>query len=229
MPNEPRVSTDLASLGIVTVADLLAHLGDVPPERVRFRPIPGKATAQDVLDIDAHEDRFCELVDGVLVEKATGLLKGLVATQLSERLVNFVTPRRLGLVTGEGGMMRLLTTQVRIPDVAFLSWDRLPGRRVPSEQIPAVVPDLAVYVISPGNAAAEMAFRRREYFEAGTRLVWMIDPRDRSAVVYVGPEQATTLNDADDVLGGGDVLPGFELPVRELFALLDEYGERVSP
>jgi hypothetical protein len=54
------------------VADLLAQLGDIPAERVRISPAPGTATEQDVIDIEAQEDRLCELVDGVLVEKVMG-------------------------------------------------------------------------------------------------------------------------------------------------------------
>jgi hypothetical protein len=56
-----------------TVADLLKRLGDIPPERVWFRPVPGTATEQDVLNIEAHQNRLCELVDGVLVEKTVGV------------------------------------------------------------------------------------------------------------------------------------------------------------
>jgi tRNA A37 methylthiotransferase MiaB len=59
----------LASVTIETVADLLESLGDIPPERIRMRPLPGTATEDDVLAVHASEKRLCELVDGVLVEK----------------------------------------------------------------------------------------------------------------------------------------------------------------
>src|SRR5262249_10189907 len=55
-----------------TLADLLKRLGDIPPERVRLEPAPGQGTVEDVLEIHARERRLCELVDGVLVEKAMG-------------------------------------------------------------------------------------------------------------------------------------------------------------
>jgi hypothetical protein len=64
------------------VADLLRRLGNIPPERIRMRPLPGTATEQDVIDIDAHEDRLCELIDGVLVEKAFGHFESRVALVL---------------------------------------------------------------------------------------------------------------------------------------------------
>jgi Putative restriction endonuclease len=122
---------------IKTLADLLEQLGGIVPERVRFRPPPGTATEKDVLEVEAHEDRLCELVDGVLVEKAMGWRESLLASFLITILSNFVRPRNLGLVTDEAGMVRLASGLVRIPDVAFVSWDRLPNRRVPSDPNPS--------------------------------------------------------------------------------------------
>jgi Uma2 family endonuclease len=112
---------------------------------------------------------------------------------------------------------------VRLPDVGFVSWDRLPGRRVPDEPIPNVVPDLAVEVLSPSNTAREMSRKRGEYFRAGVRLVWEIDPRTRTARVYTSETVFTDLT-AGDELDGDPVLPGFRLPLAVLFAELDRHG-----
>jgi len=71
---------------IDTVADLLDRLGGVPPERVRWRPVPGSATEKDVIDAVCHEDRLCELVDGTLVEKAMGFRESALAMALGEWL-----------------------------------------------------------------------------------------------------------------------------------------------
>ena len=208
---------------IVTVADLLRQLGDVPPERVRFDPIPGTATVDDVIAVEAREDVLCELVDGVLVEKAVGMIESLLAGVLIVRLWEFVRPRNLGIVTGEASTIRLLTTLVRIPDVAYFSWDRLPGRRIPREQVPAVVPDLAVEVLSPSNTAAEMDRKLGEYFAAGTILAWLIDPRRRTCAVYTAPENPQVLAEVD-TLDGAPALPGFQLRLADLFAELDRTG-----
>jgi hypothetical protein len=81
-----------------TVADLLAKLGGVPARRVRFVPFPGTATEQDVIDIEAREDRLCELVDGVLVEKAMGVEESELAALLIHFLLSFVRPRDMGIV-----------------------------------------------------------------------------------------------------------------------------------
>jgi Uma2 family endonuclease len=211
------------TVALETLADLLAHLGGIAPERVRLHPAPGTATADDVLSVHSQEGRLCELVDGVLVEKAMGFRESLLAAALIVMFGNFVRPRNLGLVTAPDGMMRLAAGLVRIPDVAFISWDRLPDRRVPTAPIPALAPDLAVEVLSAGNTAREMARKCHEYFTAGVRLVWLVDPETRSVAVYTTPEHPTVLRE-EDTLEGGAVLPGLALPVRELFAELDRQG-----
>lgn len=209
-----------SSPDIPTLADLLERLGGVSPQRVRYYPLPGTATEADVVAIEAREKRLCELVDGVLVEKPMGYRESILALWIGTVLNNFVVPRRLGVVTGEAGMMRLFAGLVRIPDVAFASWQRLPGGRVPKEPIPELAPDLAVEVLSESNTNREMARKRREYFDAGVRLVWLVDPNARTVAVFTGPDQFTTL-DASQTLDGGDVLPGFTLSLRDLFDKLN--------
>jgi Uma2 family endonuclease len=119
--------------------------------------------------------------------------------------------------------MELMAGLVRIPDVAFTNWDRLPGRRYPTAAIPQLAPNLAVEVLSRSNTPGEMAVKRQDYFSAGVELVWEIDPRTRTVAVYTSPAQATTLG-SGDTLDGGSVLPGFTLAVQELFAELDRQG-----
>jgi Uma2 family endonuclease len=120
--------------------------------------------------------------------------------------------------------MRLAPGLVRIPDVAFISWDRLPNRRVPTEPIPDLAPDLAVEVLSVGNTLGEMARKRQDYFAADVHLVWQVDPRTRTVEVFTAPDQSTILHETH-ILDGGTVLPGFTLPLPELFAALDLHGE----
>jgi Uma2 family endonuclease len=212
------------SSSIRTVADLLEQLGDIPPERVWFHPTPGTATEQDVLDIERRENRLCELVDGVLVEKAMGYRESLLAVALIEFIRAFVRPRNLGLVTAPDGMIRLASGLVRMPDVAFVSWKRLPNRRIPAEPIPNLAPDLAVEVLSESNTEKEMQRKLREYFQAGVVLVWFVDPKTRAVTVYTAVDQFVVLHEAD-TLDGGTVLPGFTLSLRELFAELDLRGD----
>ena len=205
------------------MADLLDRLGGIPLTRIRLRPAPGTATEEDVLRIDAKEDRLCELIDGVLVEKPMAIAESILGIAIGSFLRAFVVAANLGLVAGADGMVRLFPGMVRIPDIAFYSWDRLPGRRYPTTPIGALAPDLAVEILSKTNTKAEMARKRQEYFQAGVQLVWEIDPEARTVAVYTGPEQCIVLTQ-DQTLDGGDVLPGFTLPLRELFAELDRQG-----
>lgn len=175
------------SPSIKTLADLLDRLGGVPPDRVRFHPFPGTATVQDVIDVQRHEGRLCELVEGVLLEKAVGYNESSLAVFLAGLLNAFVIPRNLGIVTGPDGTVELLADLVRIPDVAFTSWDRLPGRCRPTEPVPRLAPDLAVQVLSRSNTSGEMAVKRQDYFSAGVQVVWEIDPRTRTVAVYRAP------------------------------------------
>jgi Uma2 family endonuclease len=212
------------SAPLETLADLLDRLGHVPPERVRLLPAPGTATVADVVDIERRENRLCELVDGVLVEKAMGYIESMLAAALVAALRTFVLSRNLGLVTGADGMVQLFAGLVRIPDVAYVSWSRVPGGRVPREPVPLLAPDLAIEVLSAGNTDAEMDRKLAEYFGAGVRVVWLVDPRSRTIRVYSGTDAFETLGE-ERSLDGGQVLPGFALAVREIFAEIDRHAE----
>jgi Uma2 family endonuclease len=218
------MSAALSADPIDNLAELVERLGGIPLERIRFRPAPGTATEDDVIAaLEAPRKRLCELIDGVLVEKPMGYSESLLAALLIEVLNAFVRPRNLGLVTAPDGTMRLWAGRVRIPDVAFTSWDRMPSRRRPARPIPDLAPNLAVEVLSQSNTPAEMRLKRQDYFMAGVQLVWEVDPDARTVSVYTAPEDPTVLTETD-TLDGGSVLPGFALPLRDLFGELDRQG-----
>ena len=104
-----------------------------------------------------------------------------------------------------------------VQSMAILEWleERFPDP-------PLLPPDLAVEVLSPSNTKKEMERKRLEYFKAGTRLVWEIDPESRTATAYTDPEKHTLLHETES-LNGGDVLPGFSLSLAELFSELDAH------
>jgi Uma2 family endonuclease len=201
-----------------TVADLYRKFGPIPFERIRQDPPPGCGTVADVDRLNNQEDRLYELVDGILVEKTVGLDESLIGMRIGRLVGNFVDPRGLGVVAGADGTIRLDLNLVRIPDVSFISWDRLPGGELPDEPIPLVVPDLVVEVISKSNTPKEMNDKLHEYFEKGVRLVWYVRPRSRVVDVYTSPDRFTRLT-ASMQLDGGDVLPGFSVRVGDLFEL----------
>jgi Uma2 family endonuclease len=175
------------------------------------------ATEEDALWLDDHEDRICELVDGVLVEKPTSSFESLLAMLLIRMLGNYLDSHDLGILLGEAGQLRILPTKMRVPDVAFIRWDRFPdGKLLPKDRVYRVAPDLAVEILSDGNTPREMEMKLGEYFEAGVRLVWYIDPQSRTARIYTAPDRLETI-DVNGNLEGGQVLPGFQLRLGELF------------
>lgn len=204
-----------------SLAELVQRLGDIPLQRIRRIPPPGTATEADVLAAEARpRKRICELIDGVLVEKAIAFRESLLAIFLGGLLEQFVSERNLGIVTGEQGMMRFWLGRVRVPDVAYISWARLPGGQIPTAPIPDVSPDLAIEILSPTNTEEEMKLKRKDYFKAGTKIVWVIDLETRTAAIYKSVRSCRRLT-ATDTLDGNNVLPGFQLPLATLFGKLD--------
>jgi Uma2 family endonuclease len=201
-----------SSTAIPTVADLLDQLG-IPPERILLRPAPGKAKEKDLL----RSRRLCELIDGVLVEKAMDYYESRLEAMLIYLLEEFLSRNPLGFVLSGTGMVRVEPAQVRLPDVSFFLWSRFPGRLLPPGQILDLVPDFAVEILSPGNTPKEMGRKRREYFAGGAKLVWEVDPEKGTVEVFTAPDQSTRV-DENGTLDGGDLLPGFSLSVRDWFA-----------
>ncbi|HEV3021119.1 MAG TPA: Uma2 family endonuclease [Pirellulales bacterium] len=201
----------------LTINHLAELFGDMPAWRIRNVPAPGTATEDDVIEIEKREDRLCELVDGVLVEKTVGYEESCLTVELIALIRNFVKAHRLGRVSGPDGMVRLFPGLVRIPDVAFASWKKFPERRGRRKPLPDLVPDLAVEVLSEGNTPKEMSRKLDDYFDAGVRLVWFVDPRKRTVEAFTGRTSSKLLRERE-TLSGGKVLPGFSLPLEELFA-----------
>jgi Uma2 family endonuclease len=195
---------------------LRRHLGMIPAERILMVPYPGTAKPKDVVYWDEHFNVICELVDGILVRKPMGAEESMLASFLCHLFWAFLTKHDLGLILGEAGFLELMKDQVRAPDVSFISWSRLPEGRLPEKKIPFLAPDLAVEILSESNTTKEMERKRREYFDQGTRLVWLVDPRTKAVEVFTSPEESTVLQ-IGETLDGGDVLPGFKLKLGKLF------------
>jgi Uma2 family endonuclease len=198
------------------MADLLKSLGNISPKRIRMNPSPGMAVESDVTWIQDHEDRLYELIDGVLVEKVMGFQESFIAAHIITALRVFTKKHDLGIILGESGTVRLAPGLVRIADVAYFSWGRLGGRKVPSTPVPSIYPDLAIEVLSKSNTKGEMERKRKDFFFHGVRLVWQVDPHKRWVDAYTSPDDLVRYTE-DDTLDGGDVLPGFILPVRDVF------------
>jgi len=175
-------------------------------------------TAEDLFLISSDDCKY-ELVAGTLVRMPpTGRLHGAVSVRVGRLLDEYVEAHGLGLVCGAetGFILRQRPDTVRAPDASFVRRERIPATGDPERYWP-LAPDLVVEVLSPGDRASDVQAKLQEYFAAGTQLVWVIDPRERTVVVYQCMTDARTLT-ASDELTGGTVLPGFTCPVGRLFA-----------
>jgi Uma2 family endonuclease len=146
-----------------------------------------------------------------------GAFETVLASALAYHLGHFILQHKLGVVATE--TLFVLDAQrnlKRRPDVAFVSYPRWPEDHVPCAEAWNVVPDLAVEVISPTDLAEEIDDKITDYFAAGVQLVWVLFPVSGRVYVYQSPERVTGLERSDE-LNGGDVLPGFRLPVAAVF------------
>jgi Uma2 family endonuclease len=158
-----------------------------------------------------------ELVRGHVVrEPPAGFEHGALAVRIASSLDTFVRRHGLGKVLGAetGFVLFDDPPTVRAPDVAFVARERLPADR---RGYARLAPDLAVEIVSPSNTHSEIQDKVFDYLDAGTRLVWVVEPRGRTVTVYRSRDAIRILT-SDQEIGGGDVLPGFRIPVSEFFA-----------
>ncbi len=200
-----------------TVAELVRDLGDIPLSRILLKPLPGTATEADQLRMCQSGGRLVELIDGTLVEKAMGSREAFMAATLIANLVIYVRKQNLGIVGSPDAIHRIIDGQNRLPDVSFTAWASLPEDDSHLAPISDFTPDLCIEILSESNTRKEMDRKRKEYFRGGAKLVWEIEPEDRTVAVYSSAARCKTLRESD-TLDGGKVLPGFTLSLSEFFA-----------
>lgn len=211
------MSTILAPPETETLADVVRRLGDIPLQRILIRPPLGTATPADLLRrLEREPKRLCELVEGVLVEKAMGQEESRLAAKLIQCLLNYLDQNDVGTIAGADGPITLETGLIRLPDVSFIPYEAIPEGADPHTPMPDWVPALVVEVLSKSNTRREIQRKRAEYFDAGVELVWVVDPKRRTVDVYTSPSSRVTLTDTD-TLDGGAVLPGFSMSLADWF------------
>jgi Uma2 family endonuclease len=173
-------------------------------------------TAEELELLPGDGHRY-ELVRGEVVRISPVIFEHLEVTNLiAYYLTAWALPGDRGTVGGEGGfVLEREPDTVRAPDVVFVRADRVPHGEARRHFV-NLAPDLAVEVRSPSESLRDLVAKAEEYLAAGTRLVWIFDPRSRRVHVRTETGKSTTLG-IDDVLDGGDVLPGFTLPIRQVF------------
>jgi Uma2 family endonuclease len=164
------------------------------------------------------DDVLYEVVDGEITEKIVGVQESEIATLLSGFLFTFLRQSKLGRVVIEMIFrIDLAKNLQRRPDVAFVSHSKWPAnRRAPKVSVWDLIPDLAIEVVSPSNSAAGVQRKIHEYFDAGVSKVWVVYPEQKNIYVYTSPTKIQVLQLGDE-LDGGDLLPGFKLPLSALF------------
>lgn len=164
-------------------------------------------------------DRLFELIDGEIVEKKPTQQHGMIAMNLGAELTFFVKKHKLGRV---GGEVRHRTAKDTVnslmPDISFTSGNR----PLVTEGSVMQMPDLAIEIRSPDDSLKQMREKAEYYLANGSRLVWLVVPGKRYVEVH-RPNQEEEIMFGSDVLDGGDVLPGFTLPIADVFA--DQAGE----
>jgi Uma2 family endonuclease len=181
-------------------------------------------TAEELLAMPDDGMRH-ELVRGELrTMTPAGGQHGLVITWLTGMLFRYLQEHDMGALFSPDTGFHLASEPdtVRAPDIAFVSDARIPPGGIP-RSYPRLTPDLAVEVLSPDDTVFEIEEKVEEYLVTGARLVWVINPKRRTATVYQ-PGAAARVLAAGDVLDGGEVLPGFACRVADVFTWVDRYG-----
>lgn len=178
-----------------------------------------KLTAEEFFDLPEPKDGSKqELVRGeVITMAAPGVEHGEIQLALGSLIRVFLMSNKIGRVVTESGVVTEHNDDtVRGPDVSYYSKERLPldKRVVKYNDQPA---DLCVEVKSPSNTMKQLKAKAKEYLFAGVRLVWIVEPEDRTVTVITDPLESRTL-EPEATLDGGDVLPGFSCQVADLFA-----------
>jgi Uma2 family endonuclease len=170
-------------------------------------------TAEQLLE--ATDLPPCELVRGELrIISPASPRHGRLVMRISGLILNHVVERQLGEVyaADTGFWLERKPDTVRAPDIAFVSASRFSE---PERGYFEGAPDLAVEMLSPDDRAGEVLEKVQDYLAAGTRSVWIIDPRSRTVTVYRQGGGAAVLRETDTLTD--EVVPGFEIPVRLIF------------
>ena len=161
----------------------------------------------------------CELIEGRIVRMSpTSHIHGRIETRFASRLSSFVEAARLGQVlSGEVGIyIRRQPDTIRAADAAYISSARYAQSR--SESYLDVAPELIVEVLSPDDAWQAVMRKLADYFSIGVQVVWVADPQARTVYAYRSATEAKQFTESD-TLTAPEILPGFTLPVAELFAV----------
>ena len=163
------------------------------------------------------DDEFCEIVDGRLVQKAMCAETQWLVSIIAGWVGTYIREHRLGRTIDEAKFLLRVSGNHRIPAVAYLSFDRWPSaKRLPRGDYWEVAPDLAIDVVGPIDNATYLMAKIADYLRAGCKAVWIVWPDAEQIHVYDSPK-SVKIYGITDTLEGDPIVPGFRLPLIELF------------
>lgn len=160
-----------------------------------------------------------EVIEGELTMSPAGFDHERIGARLLTRMTIHAEQHALGVVCGSSLGCWMANEDLLCPDVSFVSRDRLASTRLAPRKFFRGSPDLVVEIMSPFDTIGKLRKKMEDYFSSGARLAWMLNPSEKTVLIYRTPE-ADRLFRCTDTLDGEDVLPGFRLPLAELFAEL---------
>lgn len=163
----------------------------------------------------------CEIIKGELVVSPAGIEHEEIGVRLIIALGTYIRKQKLGIVCGSSaGYWMKDKTSFLSPDVLFITKERLKGEKRAPKKFFDGAPDLVVEILSPSDTVERLHEKIVEYFDNDARLIWVLNPEEQVVLVYHTPQPDKLLR-MNDALDGEDIVPGFSMPVSELFAELE--------
>ncbi|NJS42056.1 Uma2 family endonuclease [Candidatus Gracilibacteria bacterium] len=189
-----------------------------PTEQQLEKPVERKIwTDAEFMALDRDGHRY-ELVNGELIDMGnSGAKHGYICSILMILLGGYVRLQNLGAMFDSSTAFKMKSGNKRSPDISFMAKERLQGLDDLPDGFLEGAPDLAVEILSPSNTVEEIDRKLIEYFDNGSRLVWVVHPKQKYVLVYRSAEEPDRLLKSADSLDGEEIVPGFTLSVADLF------------
>lgn len=181
----------------------------------KTQPFSGQCMAPEEFERLPKNGYKYELLEGKLIMTPAGLQHAEIGSNLHFALKQYLKQNQLGHIYGSSAGYRMRDDTVLSPDLSVVRNEQLPTGRSP-KGYGNFAPDLVVEIASPSDRFSDMEAKAQLYLDNGTRLVWVIDPDQRSAVVYRRDGSGRRLHDKE-LIDGEDVLPGFTCPLGDIF------------
>ena len=204
-----------------TVTPLRPDEVDVTEVMIAPETLPKKIWTDEEFMGLPQDGHHYEIVNGELIDMgSSGALHGYICSLVLSTLMMYISSKKLGIVFDSSTAFKMKNGNKRSPDISFFAKARLQNLTELPVGFLDGAPDLAIEVLSPGNTVGEIYDKLVDYFENGTGLAWVIHPLEHYVLVYRSAQEPDRLLKTIDRLEGEEVVPGFTLPVADLFQAL---------